>query len=372
MKTAALYIFVFVLLTACHSKNTYTIRGSFKEESTEKWIYLRKFDFEEGHQHDSARIKNGEFEFTGTIQLPEVFEIQYNPRANSFNLPIFLEPGKFEVIIDPDDLELGSTIIGGTLNDEYKSFLIIKSNNRELASPLNENDPETYLSTYTKWVKLGQEYTDYCSSYIKSNPGSPISIYLLSKRFSNLSLEEQGQLITRFSKEVQHMQLYKKYKAEYDNQVHLINHTPAYTIDKNGIRSSEIDFSKSTILQTLIDHNPGKPMYIDIWGTWCGPCIASFPRMKELGETLGYENIQFVYLCARSLEEKWKDMIVDEKLIGQHYLLGNNQLDKLRRQLGRSSLGYPTYILVNKEGKVCLKPPRPHSDEIEELLLSLI
>lgn len=187
-----------------------------------------------------------------------------------------------------------------------------------------------------------------------------------------LPLEEQGYLITQFTEEVHHMDLYKKCKAEYENQVHLLNYTPAYAIDKYGISSLEIDFSKSTILQTLIDHNPGKPMFIDIWGTWCGPCIASFPGIKELGETLGYENIQFVYLCVQSLEEKWKAMIVGKNLIGQHYLLGNKQLDKLKRQLGTSSLGYPTYILVNKEGKVCLKPPRPHSDRIEELLKSLI
>ena len=371
MKTSILSIFIFAVLATCQSKNTYTIHGCFKDEPAEEWIYLEKFDFEEDHQHDSALIKKGRFEFTGTIQLPEVFEIRYNPRANGTNLPIFLEPGKFEVIIDPDDLELGSFIKGGTLNEEYKKILMLKSKNKEKFTPFDD-DPENYLTNYALAAKLNQEFNDYCSTYIQSNPGSPISIYLLKNNFSMLPLEEQGNLITQYTSEVHHMDLYKKYKTEYDNQVNLVNRTPAYIISKNSIRSFEIDFSKSTILQTLIDQNPGKPMFIDIWGTWCGPCIASFPRMKELGETLGYENIQFVYLCARSLEDKWKDMIVDENLIGQHYLLGNKQLERLTGQLGKSILSYPTYLIINKEGKVCLKPPRPQSEKIEDLLLSLI
>lgn len=372
MKTSIICFFAVALFTACNSSSTFTIHGTFTDEPTEEWIFLEKFDFEEGHQHDSAFIKNGRFTFTGHIQLPEVFEIRYHPKVNSFNLPIFLEPGKFEVIIDPNELELGSEIKGGGLNDEYKEFLNLKSKHREQFEPLNEEDPEKFLAINALSAKLNQEFDDYCSSFIKRNPKSPISVYLLSKKISMLPLEEQGELIAQFSAEVHHMKLYKKFKVEYDNQVNLLHRTPAYTIEKNNIKSFEIDFSNSTILHTLINHNGGKPMYIDIWTTWCGPCIASFPRMNELTEIVGQDSIQFVYLCSLSLEDKWKQMIVKEQLIGQHYLLGNDQLERLAAQLGRSSLDYPTYLIINKEGKVCKKAPRPRSAQIEGLLKSLI
>ena len=104
-------------------------------------------------------------------------------------------------------------------------------------------------------------------------------------------------------------------------------------------------------------------------GTWCGPCIASFPDLKDLQEKFSDKDLIFVYLCVRSLEEEWTKMVKKENLIGQHYLLGNNLLDRLNREAKVN--GFPRYILINKKGKVCLRAPRPSSENIEEILSNL-
>lgn len=131
----------------------------------------------------------------------------------------------------------------------------------------------------------------------------------------------------------------------------------------------KIDFSHTTILKTLIAQNPGKAMYIDVWGTWCGPCIASFPKMKVLQDKYGKDGVVFIYLCVKSLENDWLRTMKEKNLIGQHYLLGNNLLERLNREVRIS--GFPRYILINKEGKVCKRAPRPHSKNIEKTLLAL-
>ena len=91
--------------------------------------------------------------------------------------------------------------------------------------------------------------------------------------------------------------------------------------------------------------------------------------MKALQEKFGEDDIIFIYLCVMSLEDDWKKMVKEKNLIGQHYLLGNSLLDRLNREA--HVISFPRYILINKEGKVCLKAPRPHSKNIEETLLAL-
>lgn len=46
------------------------------------------------------------------------------------------------------------------------------------------------------------------------------------------------------------------------------------------------DASGNTVM--LSDHF-GKPVYIDVWASWCKPCIAEIPHRKMLEETLGPE-----------------------------------------------------------------------------------
>jgi thiol-disulfide isomerase/thioredoxin len=370
MKPSTSLILAFIILFACTDKHTYTIHGSFISESSEDWIYLDKIDFEKGYLSDSAKIENGRFEFSGSIQLPEVYTFRYNTEGSYDELPIFLEPGKFEALIDPTRLGLGSEIKGGTINDEYNAFMVPFKVDMPPKDVWEKAKPEEMIELNVKMFQSQKDYENASFDFIRNHPGSPVSVYLLSNYYSMMPLEEQGEILANFTPEVHHMSLFKSYQAEYDNQLKLSSWTPGLSLDQNGIRNIEIDFKKTTILQTLIDHNPNKVLYIDVWGTWCGPCIASFPKLKELQKEFSDRDIVFVYLCARSLEDKWLEMIKKENLIGQHYLLGNQQLARLNGQVRIS--GYPTYILVNKEGKVCLKPPEPHSDNIEQILASIL
>ena len=38
----------------------------------------------------------------------------------------------------------------------------------------------------------------------------------------------------------------------------------------------------------------GKYVYIDVWATWCGPCIAEIPSLKKVEKLYHNKNIEFV------------------------------------------------------------------------------
>jgi thiol-disulfide isomerase/thioredoxin len=52
-------------------------------------------------------------------------------------------------------------------------------------------------------------------------------------------------------------------------------------------------------LKTLADLR-GKVVVLDFWATWCGPCVASFPQMREL--TAHYRGLDVVVLGVTSIQ----------------------------------------------------------------------
>jgi thiol-disulfide isomerase/thioredoxin len=68
-----------------------------------------------------------------------------------------------------------------------------------------------------------------------------------------------------------------------------------------GKPAPELDFAWATRdgLTKLSDLK-GKVVVIDFWATWCGPCVASFPNVREL--TAHYQGLDVVVLGVTSLQ----------------------------------------------------------------------
>ena len=100
----------------------------------------------------------------------------------------------------------------------------------------------------------------------------------------------------------------------------------------------------------------GKYVLIDFWSTWCKPCLREIPFSKELEKDFS-NDVEFVYICLSSEEEKWKEMVVEKDLQG-HQLFANGESQKQIEENYQVSF-YPTYILIDREGKVITKNVRP-------------
>jgi thiol-disulfide isomerase/thioredoxin len=127
----------------------------------------------------------------------------------------------------------------------------------------------------------------------------------------------------------------------------------------------------SKLLDTIISRNQKKVIYIDVWSTWCSPCLTEMPYSKLLQETFKNEPVSFIYLCADSKEENWKSTIADLHLNGQHYLISTDQFNLLAERF--QITGVPHYILIDKNGiiidKNALSPSeKPITSRIRSLL----
>jgi thiol-disulfide isomerase/thioredoxin len=119
----------------------------------------------------------------------------------------------------------------------------------------------------------------------------------------------------------------------------------------------------------------GKVVYVDVWATWCRPCIAEFPHSKELKRQFeGNEEVVFLYVSTDADEEKWKKYLQENQdLKGTHVIEDKTKAEAYGIYEAYMITGIPNYMLVDQEGKIVnAKAPRPSSGrvqgEIEKLL----
>ena len=105
------------------------------------------------------------------------------------------------------------------------------------------------------------------------------------------------------------------------------------------------------ILRKLMEPYKGKAIFLDVWGTWCGPCRAALAKSQEEYERLKDYDVVFLYLANNSPDEEWKNVIKMNNVTGEnvvHYNLPREQQSAIEHFLNIS--GFPTFKLIAPDG----------------------
>ena len=109
----------------------------------------------------------------------------------------------------------------------------------------------------------------------------------------------------------------------------------------------------------------GKVLYIDVWATWCGPCIAEIPASIKLQrEYSNEEKVQFVNISIDSDKLPWEKFLKENPAWkGLHIII---EADKIQSFYSAYKLfGVPRYILIDRSGNIVnMTAPRPSDEEI--------
>ncbi|WP_288955697.1 TlpA disulfide reductase family protein [uncultured Polaribacter sp.] len=193
-------------------------------------------------------------------------------------------------------------------------------------------------------------------------PSQEIGITLINGCFSKLSSDKGEMYLKFFRKVVTHKPFLEAAEKKFEE-------SKSSKKNVKGVISHKFSYEDNQGKIVSIDDFKGKYIYIDIWATWCAPCIKQVPYLKKLEERYRDKNIVFISISVDKEKKKktWKNFI-EKKELGGIQLFADNSFDsEFMNAYNVKSI--PRFILIDDKGKI-LDPeaPRPSFQKTIELL----
>jgi len=124
--------------------------------------------------------------------------------------------------------------------------------------------------------------------------------------------------------------------------------------------------AQDTTLSAIYNSNfKGKVLYVDFWGTTCGPCLEEFRNFTKPLKSKYHnrENIAYLYIC-QGYELIWKQQLKKYNIEGSHLFLESSQYNQLFKNSIKGSkntlIAMPRYLIIDKMGTIVnTDAPRP-------------
>jgi len=136
----------------------------------------------------------------------------------------------------------------------------------------------------------------------------------------------------------------KRYQQEYNAHYYAKLSEKSILHDKDALDSNDP-------LQSILNKYKGKVVYVDIWATWCGPCMAEMPESAKLRSKPDTQGAVFIYICVNSPStDAWKKLVAAKQIEGENYFLSYEESNNVTGRLGIKSI--PHHLLVDANGNI--------------------
>jgi cytochrome c biogenesis protein CcmG, thiol:disulfide interchange protein DsbE len=129
------------------------------------------------------------------------------------------------------------------------------------------------------------------------------------------------------------------------------------------IGSTAPDFElPGTIGAVKLSSYRGKPVYVDFWASWCGPCRQSFPWMNDMQAKYRAQGLQIIGVNVDAKERDALDFLADTPAVFTIVFDPKGVTPRSYRVKGM-----PTSVLIDADGKVVFRHSGFNADDKAEL-----
>lgn len=359
-------VFVIALLFgffACTQSPTYKV--NVKLASAEGKAYLSQRIKGEWKTLDSAEIKNGEYQFKGTVKNPDVCYLSVSTRKEK--LPFFIENSVISINGLADSLTLAK-VTGSAVQDEYRTVqdkldkldkqgtqIYQQSKNLEKLGKKVQSDSLMALAD-----KMFTSIDDQQKDFVKAHPASFVAPYLLSRVYYDMEADVLDGYLSPMDAKLDSLPIVVTLKERVKKlkTVAVGQTAPDFTmsdVDGNPVKLSDV-YAKNQY--TLID----------FWASWCGPCRRENPNVVA---TFGKYKAKGFGVLGVSLDNdksNWVKAIADDQLTWTHV----SDLKKWKNAAAAiySVNSIPANLLVDKTGKIIARNIR--EEKLREKMAELM
>lgn len=372
-------IFIFIPNLIWSQNDSLQITGHLKKHADYQSVKKVSFSYIDKHgerEYITSDVKNGMF----TLTLPRqnnvtdgMLNIAGNKHSNAIgNRPLSVFFNEKDLLVEADHWELELAQVSGDEENELYNSLRqstagITREIREVYSFISENrlDSESleYKAHLNKLSELTLKLYSSQKEFIKENPKSYVSLFLLYRMKNLYTADDFADVYEGFSKQTKDTYIGLEISEIVEGESITRKGKPALNFIRTTAEGKRFE---------LTDLN-GKVFLIDFWGSWCGPCIASMPHLKELYKKYkddGFEILGVAQERGKTLddsEESWKKAI--DKL-GIHWInvLNNENSQEFDIVKEYRITGFPTKILVDENGKILLRITASATNDIDVAL----
>lgn len=119
-----------------------------------------------------------------------------------------------------------------------------------------------------------------------------------------------------------------------------------------------MDLIDEQALKELIQNNSDKTRLINVWATWCGPCVKELPEFVTINRMYRNRDFEFITISADKPDKKDKAQAALKKLqsSGKNYIFNSENKYKLIEAIDLEWQGaLPYTVLIEPGGKVLFR-----------------
>lgn len=321
-----------VILWSCQSPKPadgFLIEGELKNYQFESILKLNGM----ADAPDTIPVTNGKFMYTGKVDNAERISFQTADPDSWDMFSVWVDNSEISVVVDftkPEEKE-GRLVINGSaaqnLADQFSKLIKSESEDRNaqlaMLAKENANNPVTLASITSACATLTSGTADL--------PTLKVYMTILKTPFGE-------------TKEYKALQDLADFTEKRKPGVQFIDYTA------KGTKGEDIR------LANMLGEGY---VFVDCWASWCGPCRAENPYIKEAVALYEKQGFKVLSVSFDSRQNLWKKAIDDDDI---YQFTHASELNAFKNQIAQAYgiKGIPDNFLLDKEGKIVANNLKGH------------
>jgi len=245
------------------------------------------------------------------------------------------------------------------MGEDYSAYMLKLSDEAEKAFSVKYKQATAQaLETYCKdfvdpsLMKL-VVYRDVAGTLIKYGGRAEDiqqikAYYTVSKLVRNMQKENDKQLLAAIKPEIEQLQ-----EVRYRDAANkMLQFLMAFGKGDPAADFTAIDAKGNPVSLSSLK---GKVIYVDLWATWCGPCMKEMPAFESLKQRYASNaEVVFVSLSIDDHQGLWKTSLLERKAGGEQWLINRTKLKAY------NIVGIPRSLLIDKSFNIAdMNAPLP-------------